>query len=303
MTTPSATPRHRGCDNPPTDQEGRSIDIVNVVLVGLGQDLGEELSSDEAFEVRNSEDLEGLDADASVDAVVVALGDQAPLELLGSLRARAPDAAILVVTDADREADGAVALHGGAEDHLVRGSIPPGLFPRAVRYAVAQRRLRRDLATTDELTGLPNLRGFAPIADHHLRMADRAKTPVVFLFVRLDGLAEAAKDGPELAARMAREAAEVLLEAVRDSDVPARISSDTFAVLLTGDAVGAETLVLSRLVEAIAVHNTTRDDATTLSLSVGSALYEPEQPATLAQILETAGRRLREQPALGSSDS
>jgi diguanylate cyclase (GGDEF)-like protein len=287
----------------PPKQEGRSIDIVNVVLVGLDQDLGEELAADEAFAVQQTEGLEGLDPESTVDAVVVALGDQAPLELLGALRARAPEAAILVVTDADREADGAVALHGGAEDHLVRGSIPAGLFPRAVRYAVAQRRLRRDLATTDELTGLPNLRGFAPIADHHLRMADRARTPVVFLFVRLEGLVEASETGPEEATRMVREAAEVLLEAVRDSDVPARISSDTFAVLLTGDAVGAETLVLSRLVEAIAVHNAALDDAASLSLSVGSALYEPEQPATLAQILETAGRRLREQPALGSSET
>ena len=292
-----------GWDNPPTDQEGRSIDIVNVVLVGLDPDLGDELESDEAFDVRHVEDLEGIDGGDAVDAVVVSLGDRAPLELLGALRARAPDAAVLVVTDADREADGAVALHGGAEDHLVRGSIPRGLFARAVRYSVAQRRLRRDLSTTDELTGLPNLRGFAPIADHHLRMADRTRTPVVFLFVRLDGLEQAASESAEEAARITREASEVLLEAVRASDVPARVSPDTFVVLLSGDAAGAETLVLSRLVEAIAVHNTDREGGSNLSLSVGSALYEPEQPATLAQILETAGRRLREHPAGGSSDS
>lgn len=270
--------------------------------MGLTDDLSAELADDEAFELRETESIAALDEDAGIDAVVVALGDQAPLELLGALRSRAPEAAVLVVTEADREADGAVALHGGAEDHLVKGSIPPGLFPRAVRYAVAQRRLRRDLATTDELTGLANLRGFAPIADHHLRMADRAREPVVFLFVRLDGLADqAARDG-DAAARSVREAADVLLEAVRDSDVPARIAPDTFAVLLTGDAVGAETLVLSRLVEAIAVHNTGRDEPSSLSLSVGSALYEPDEPATLLQILETAGRRLQEQPPSGSSE-
>ena len=50
---PKRNPGHRECDNPPTDQEGRSIDIVNVVLVGLDQDLGEELASDEAFEVQH----------------------------------------------------------------------------------------------------------------------------------------------------------------------------------------------------------------------------------------------------------
>ena len=68
-------------------------------------------------------------------------------------------------------------MHAGADDHLVRGSIPAGMLPRAVRYAVTVRRLRRELSTQDDETGLPNLRGFAPIAEHHLRMADRATRP------------------------------------------------------------------------------------------------------------------------------
>jgi GGDEF domain-containing protein len=85
--------------------------------------------------------------------------------------------------------------------------------------------------------------------------------------------------------------------------VPARIASDTFTVLLTGEAVGAETLVLSRLVEAIATHNAKRTRPMPLSLSVGSALYDPEDPATLSQILETAGHRLHEQRGSGSSET
>jgi hypothetical protein len=67
-------------------------------------------------------------------------------------------------------------------------------------------------------------------------------------------------------------------------------------VLLSGDASGAESLVLSRLVEAIAVHNAEQERPAPLSLSVGSALYEPEAPNTLSEILETAGRRLHDHP-------
>ena len=215
-----------------------------MVLVGLEDSLSEELAGEEGFDVQRTDDIEGLDEHRGADAVLIALEGSGPLEVLGALRARAPEAAVLVVTDPDREADGAVALHGGAEDHLVRGSIPDGFLSRAIRYAIAQRRLRRELSTTDEITGLPNLRGFAPIAEHHLRMADRAKTQVVFVFMRLDGLQAARAAGPEEAEVLVREAANVLLEAVRDADVPARITEDTFAVLLTGDAVGAETLVL-----------------------------------------------------------
>lgn len=279
--------------------------MVTVALIGLqdglDKELADELEGDEGFEVIHADGLEDLE-NTGVDAILIELAGTAPLELLGALRVRAPEAAVLVVTAPDREADGAVALHGGAEDHIVRGSMPEGLLPRAVRYAVAQRRLRRELATSDDLTGMPNLRGFAPLAEHHLRMADRGKTPVVFLFLRLDGLAETRAVAPEQAEAMVREAAEVLLEAVRDSDVPARITDDTFAVLLTGDAVGAETLVLSRLVEAIAQHDAAREAPRSLSLSVGSALYDPDEPATLSQILETAGRRMQKQREPRSSE-
>lgn len=260
-------------------------DAMTVMLVGLETAMADELADDERFDVRSADSVDQIDTGEPVDAVVVAMDGQGPLELLGSLRGKAPEAAIVVVTEAGREADGAVAMHAGAEDHLVVGSIPHGLLPRAVHYAVSIRRLRRELATTDEATGLPNLRGFVPIAEHHLRMADRSQTPVVFLFVRLEG---------EIIDEDARQAAEVLLEAVRDADLPARITDDTFTVLLTGDAAGAENLVLSRLVEAIAVHNAAQDPPHPLSLSVGSALYDPASPNTLSEILETAGRRLHD---------
>ncbi|HET6714556.1 MAG TPA: diguanylate cyclase [Actinomycetota bacterium] len=260
-------------------------DAMTVMLVGLETTMADELADDERFDVRSADSVDQIDTGEPVDAVVVAMDGPGPLELLGSLRGKAPEAAIVVVTEAGREADGAVAMHAGAEDHLVVGSIPHGLLPRAVHYAVSIRRLRRELATTDEATGLPNLRGFVPIAEHHLHMADRSQNPVVFLFVRLEG---------EITDEDARQAAEVLLEAVRDADLPARITDDTFTVLLTGNALGAETLVLSRLVEAIAVHNAAQDPPHPLSLSVGSALYDPASPNTLSEILETAGRRLHD---------
>ena len=53
--------------------------------------------------------------------------------------------------------------------------------------------------------------------------------------------------------------------------------------------------MLSRLVEAIAVNDARAGPRPPLSLSVGSALYDPEQPVTLEQILETADRRLADQ--------
>jgi diguanylate cyclase (GGDEF)-like protein len=269
-------------------------DQIRALLVGIDDELHRELTQEEGFTVDRADRLDG-EVTTDVNAVVLSLTGE-PLEALATLRAQAPTAAVVVITDPENTTDGTVAMHAGADDHLVRGSIPPGMLPRAVRYAVAVRRLRRELATQDDETGLPNLRGFAPIAEHHLRMADRSHAPVVFLFVRLDGLRQVVDaSGVDEAAALARDAAALVLEAVRDSDVPARISEDTFCVLLTGEARGAEALVLSRLVEAIAVNDARLDQPRHLSLSVGSALYDPDQPSTLEQIFSTADRRLAAQ--------
>jgi diguanylate cyclase (GGDEF)-like protein len=277
-------------------------DDVTVLLIGLEEELGEELAREEGFAVQHAEDVEAAAQTPTPDAVVVSLTDRRPLDVLGALRAWIPDAAVVVVTEPGQETDGTVAMHAGAEDHLVAGSIPPGLLPRAIRYAISLRVHHRELATQDRVTGLPNLRGFVPIAEHHLRMADRVGVSVVFLFLRLDSFQEVARAlGSERADDLARDAAEVLLQAVRDSDLPARIASDTFCVLLTGGAEGAETMVLSRLVEAIAVHDARRDRPRELSVSVGSAIYDPERPNTLEQILETAGRRMTAQSDARSS--
>jgi diguanylate cyclase (GGDEF)-like protein len=270
-------------------------DPVSVLVVALDDELRRELEQDEGCTVSAASGVqEAIPAASGADAIVVDLHGLAPLEVVEELRGGAPGAALVVITSPGDAADGTIAMHAGAEDHLVRGSIPAGLLPRAVRYAVGMRRLRAELGTQDEATGLPNLRGFQPIAEHHLRMADRAGAPVVFVFVRIEGgHAGAGTD----AVAIARETASIVLEAVRGSDVPARVATDTFCILLTGDAVGAETLVLSRLVEAIAVHNARRDRPRPLDLSVGSALYEPgssDGPSSLAQIFEQADRRLAE---------
>ena len=264
---------------------------VRVLVVGLDDHDTTELQIDDGFDVRRVATIDEAGA-IPEDAVVVSLDGDGPLERLREARAKAPAAAVVVVTDPAREADGAIALHAGAEDHLVRDGVFTMLLPRAVRYAVALREVRRDLATIDEVTELPNLRGFAPIAEHHLRMADRTEQPVIFVFVRLDGFDEAHAADHDAADDLARDAAAVVLEAVRDADVPARVAPDTIVVLLAGATDGSESIVLSRLVEAMAVHDAARSAPRSLTLSVGTARYEPGSSGGLGDILSSAFRGL-----------
>jgi diguanylate cyclase (GGDEF)-like protein len=267
-------------------------DAIRVLLIGTGDGFGSELDA-EGFELARIPDLSALGPGSDQDAVIVALDELGPLEALETLRLKTPAAAVLVLTTAGNEAAGAVAIHAGAEDHLVRDSIVDGLLPRAVRYAVDRRRLRRELVTIDERTRLPNLRGFVAIAEHQLRMADRAGTPLVLLFVRFEAADTTTQMRQFGADELAADAAEVLISAIRDADLPARIADDTFCVLLSGDARGSEVAVLSRLVEAIALHDATSADPQPLALSVGSAIYDPAEPAGLEDLLSAAEAGLR----------
>jgi diguanylate cyclase (GGDEF)-like protein len=262
------------------------------VVLAVGIDPG----TLDGFVVETADDLLGALAhlaDGGVDVALVALDlpDAAGADAVRSIRERAPDLPLIAVATGD--ADPGEAIDAGASD-VLPADAGPELVGRALRYAAAIGDLRAELhrrQIVDERTGLYNARGFEQLAGHHLRLADRARRPVVLAFIRMSKV-----EGSELEEAVAR-AAEVLRAAVRGSDVVARIGADAFCVLLTGDAAGAESLVLSRVVEAVAAHNAL-EGVGRLSLSVASVAYDPEHPVSLQDLIDEAGRRLaaREPP-------
>ncbi|MBA3690442.1 MAG: diguanylate cyclase [Actinobacteria bacterium] len=258
------------------------------VLVADAHESADRIAEEITRDGMTVERVDGLEAclrrlDAGgIDVLLLAL-DGEP-DALTAVRGHPSD--LPVVTIAEPGAQQAeTAMHAGAEDRITRGELPDSMVPRLLRHAVERHHLRRELRAleiVDEATGLPNLRGFAPIAEHHMRMADRMGAQVVFVFVRVSDAADVV------------EVAGVLRRAVRDADVPAHVAPDTFCVLLTGNARGAEAAVLSRLIEAIAVTNARPDRETSLSLDVGSSLYDPQHPLPLEDMLTEASRRMSE---------
>ena len=261
---------------------------VRVLVVGDGPAA---LGRLDGLDLERVEDLGAAvdragEGDLDVALVPVLAGEAA--SGVEAIREHAPDLAVIALTS--DAAAGSEALDAGAADHL-ESDAPAEALERSIRYATTLQRLEREVRrrqTTDELTGLANTRGFEQLAGHHLRLADRSHVPVSIVFVRLEE-ADEAEDTPSRVA----EAAAVLGEAVRGSDVLARVGTDVFAVLLTGDAAGAESLVLSRLVEALAAHDA-KGDRLPLRISVGSAGYDPERPVPLGELMSEAHRHLRE---------
>ncbi len=206
---------------------------------------------------------------------------------------------IIVLSGPGNGGDARASVRAGAEDHLVKESLDADSISRSIRFAAERHRMERaldSLVTVDPLTGLYNRRGFSPLAEHHMRMSDRSKEPVILIFVQLDGLKEVdERQGRPEGSQLVADTARVLREVVRDSDVLTRVASDRFCVLLTGKAVGAEAMVLTRLVEAVATYNARKTRPAKLELSVGAAAYDPADPETLEQLMERAESRMRDQ--------
>ncbi|MEW1643957.1 fused response regulator/phosphatase [Streptomyces sp. NPDC091219] len=112
--------------------------------------LVEELVADSALKIRlqwvrsMAEAAEALAVDVP-DCVLLDLHlpDAQGLEALSRVRASADRAAVVVLTGLAEEETGLAAVAAGAQDYLVKGRVEPGLFGRAVRYAIQRKQAER----------------------------------------------------------------------------------------------------------------------------------------------------------------
>ncbi len=147
----------------------------------------------------------------------------------------------------------------------------------------------RSMSLRDELTGLYNRRGFMTLAAQELKMADRLKRGIFILYADLDGL-KAINDtlGHEEGDKVIKEAAVILKETFRNSDIIARIGGDEFVIIPIGTAGDNLDVITSRLQRNIDIQNKKLNRNYKLSLSVGIAYYDPEHPVAIDELLTTA---------------
>jgi diguanylate cyclase (GGDEF)-like protein len=151
-----------------------------------------------------------------------------------------------------------------------------------------QEELRR-LATIDPLTGLANRRGFFALAEHMLLVAARTRCAVALLFIDTDGLKRVNDElGHSVGDALLIEAADVIRETIRSSDVAGRIGGDEFCVLLVGDPDLDPDAAVRRLRDTEAAHNARPDRRFTVSMSIGLTSLAPGRSVTLEELIDAA---------------
>jgi diguanylate cyclase (GGDEF)-like protein/PAS domain S-box-containing protein len=292
-----------------------------------------DMSDRRAFEqeLHESEERMSVLANASFDGVAIT-GDrriidvnQTLIDWVGRAREQLIGSDGLALFASQDQAEVAIkSAQGGVyEARLVRadGSLRPievrGSFANyrgeSVRIAVIRdisERLRREaelkehaeimrtLSLRDELTGLYNRRGFVEVAGQALRTLARSNLPGCLFFADLDGL-KAINDslGHEMGDRVIAAAGKLLAGVFRDSDIVARLGGDEFAILAIECGLADIPSVLERIENRVAESNR-REPLYAMSLSVGTALFEPPATADLNGLMDQADQAMYDQKRL-----
>lgn len=174
------------------------------------------------------------------------------------------------------------------------GTLSRALVRTGAHVSDLQEELRR-LATVDDLTGLANRRGFFALGEHELLVAARTRVSVALLFVDVDGLKNVNDDlGHSVGDLLLREAADVIRETIRASDVAGRLGGDEFCVLLMGDPELDAERVVERMRDTLAVHNARPGRTYQVSLSMGVSALPPGRSVTLEELIDAADERMYE---------
>ncbi len=178
----------------------------------------------------------------------------------------------------------------GSSDEL--GQLERVLVRSGTRVVELQGELRR-MGTSDVLTRLMNRRGFLPTAEHQLAVAKRGHQTMALMFLDLDGLKRVNDTlGHAAGDAMLTEGAFVMRETFRAADLIARMGGDEFCVLYATDSYETATIALTRLQTAVDEVNAQDGRQFVLSFSAGVAMFDPEEPLTLDQLIVVADERM-----------
>ncbi|MBU1744930.1 MAG: diguanylate cyclase [Proteobacteria bacterium] len=147
----------------------------------------------------------------------------------------------------------------------------------------------REMSLRDQLTDLYNRRGFITLAEQQLKAANRAQRPLQLTFIDCDRLkwindTLGHKEGDQALI----DTTHILRQTFRESDIIARLGGDEFAILSIDTVDMNQEDFSRRLQQHIDTYNVKESRPYKLSLSWGTATYNPESPISLDQLISAA---------------
>lgn len=161
-----------------------------------------------------------------------------------------------------------------------------------------RRKMEQDLETmafTDQLTGLYNRRGFINLASNQLKISRRSKQKILLFFADVDGMKWINDNlGHEEGDKALMDAARILVESFRETDIISRIGGDEFAILAINAHDETAESLMERLQKLIKKYNS-RGRRFEISISIGYAAFDPNHHDALDDLISRADRQMYEE--------
>jgi diguanylate cyclase (GGDEF)-like protein/PAS domain S-box-containing protein len=219
--------------------------------------------------------------------------DRPSLREHGILLARARDGEVLVNEYRIRDARGEWRWSRSRETIFTRhpDGTPHSKLGIAEDITLEKERevLLRQLSLVDELTGLKNRRNFEILAEQQIKLVMRTGSKFVLLYLDLDRFKNINDGFGHKEGDLALcEAAGLLRESFRSSDIIARLGGDEFAVLLVDTDEAQSRTLLARLNAAVDRRNAKTSRPYELVFSIGMSACRNPDHCDLAWLIATA---------------
>jgi diguanylate cyclase (GGDEF)-like protein len=238
--------------------------------------------------------LEALDkvSKTEFDAVItdIVMPEMDGISLTKEISKHYQSLPVMIITAHTEEYSAETAMASGAREFINK---PFSATEFIIRFDKMMQEHRAEeallvLSLTDELTGLYNRRRFFVLTEQYLKVALRTKKRLLLLFIDMDDLKwindhYGHNDGDQAL----KDFAKILKETFRESDIIARIGGDEFVVLFVSTDENSEILA-ARLHENLKDYNNQGTRRYPLSISVGTAQFDPDNPISVDQLLSKA---------------
>ncbi len=227
------------------------------------------------------------------------------IRAIAKVREIRPFASLLLLSDESSTESIILGLDSGADDYIVKPFVPLELLARIrthLRIRDLQEQLMyaneklKELADTDDLTGLLNMRSLYQKLEFELQRARRFGRQVCVIMFDMDHF-KSVNDGHDhlFGSYVISEMGKIVRANTRNIDIPARYGGDEFLIVLTEVNFEGALFYCERLRKS--VEGTTfrsGDDVIQLTISVGFAVTDPYENISPKELVRRADHALYE---------